>query len=69
MFYNIFAVLQVLATIPISSLSCDCERSISLMDTHAEIELELNELIDLFQPILQKNEDNKYLRRLDTLLW
>ena len=71
MFYNIFAVLQGLATIPILSLSCDCEKSIStlrnlknyfrnamshdrlnglaLMDTHAEIELDLNELIDLFQ--------------------
>ena len=31
MFYNIFAVLQVLATIPFSSLSCDCERSISTL--------------------------------------
>ena len=85
------AKIQVLATIPISSSSCDCERSIStlrnlknylkntmshdrlngfaVMDTRAEIELDLNELIDLFQPIPQKNEDGKYLGRLDTLLW
>ena len=91
MFYNIFAVLQVLATIPFSSLSCDCERSMStlrnlknylrdtmshdrliglaLMDTHAEIELDLINLIDLFQPTPQKNEDGKYLGRLDTLLF
>ena len=89
-FVNIFAVLQVYETIPISSLNC--ERSIStlrnlknylrntvshgrlrlnglaLMDTHAEIELDLNELIDLFQPTPLKN-DGKYLGRLDTLLW
>ena len=80
-----------MATIPVSSSSCDCERSIStlrnlksylrntmshgrlnglaLMDTHAEIKLDLNELIDLFQPTAQKNEDGKYLERLDTLLW
>ena len=93
MFYNIFAVLHVLATIPwpISSSSCDFERSIStlrklknylrntmshdrlnglaVMDTHAEIKLDLNELIDLFKPTPQKNEDGKYLGRLDTLLW
>ena len=36
------------------------------MDIHAEIELDLNELIDLFQPTPQKNEDGKYLGRLDT---
>ena len=81
-FVNIFAVIHVLATIPISSSSC--ERSIStlqnlknylrntmshdrhnglaLMDTRTEIELDLNELIDLFQPTPQKNEDGKYLR-------
>ena len=86
MFYNIFAVLQLLVTIPISFLSSDCERSIStlqnlknylrdtmshdrlnglaLMDTHAEIELDLIDLIDLFQPTPQK-EDGKYLGRLE----
>ena len=42
---------------------------LALMDTHAEIKLDLNELIDLFQPTAQKNEDGKYLERLDTLLW
>ena len=42
---------------------------IQLMDTHAEIKLDLNVLIDLFQPTRQKNEDGKYLGRLDTLLW
>ena len=36
------------------------------MDIHAEIELDLNELIDLFQPTPQKNEDGKCLGRLDT---
>ena len=39
------------------------------MDIHAEIELDLNELIDLFQPTPQKNEDGKRLGRLDTLLF
>ena len=79
-----------MATIPISSSSCDCERSISTLrnlksylrntmshgrlnglawNTHSEIKLDLNELIDLFQPTAQKNEDGKYLERLDTLLW
>ena len=75
-----------MATIPISSSSCDCERSIStlrnlksylrntmshgrlnglaVMDTHAEIELDLNELSDLFQPTPQKNENGKYLGRI-----
>ena len=48
-------------------MSHDRLNGLALMDTHAEIELDLNELIDLFQPT-QKNEDGKYLRRLDTLL-
>ena len=88
-FVNIFAVLQVLATIPISSSNCerfiatlrnltnylrntashDILNRLALMDTHAEIELDLNELIDSFQPTPQTNEDGKYLGRLDTLLW
>ena len=39
------------------------------MDTHAEIEQDLNELIHLFQPTPQKNDDGKYLGRLYTLFW
>ena len=67
-FVNIFAILQVLATIPISSSSC--ERSISalrnlknylrntmsqdrlnglaIMHAHADVDLDLSEVIDLF---------------------
>ena len=50
-------------------MSHDRLNGLALMDNHAEIELDLNELIDLFQPTPQKNEDGKYLGRLDTLLW
>ena len=52
-----------------NTMSHDRLNRLALMDTHAEIELDLNELIDLFQPTPQKNEDGKYLGRLDTLLF
>lgn len=67
-FPNIFTILQIVATIPVTS--CSCERSISslrnlknylrstmgeerlnglaLMHTHREMELNLEEIIDLF---------------------
>ena len=50
-------------------MSHDRLNGLALMDIHPEIELDLNELIDLFQPTPQKNEDGKYLGRLDTLLF
>ena len=73
-FVNIFAILQVLATIPISSSSC--ERSISalrnlknylrntmsqdrlnglaIMHAHADVDLDLSEVIDLFANLHQR---------------
>ena len=50
-------------------MSHDRLNGLALMEIHAEIELDLIELIDLFQPTPQKNEDGKYLGRLNTLLF
>ena len=49
-----------------NTMSHDRLNGLAVMDTHAETELDLNELIDLFLPTPQKNEDGKYLGRLDT---